>query len=121
MKIEATEETPEFLINESESKISLKGRAFPENAISFFDPIFKSTYSFIEKSNSVVRFEIDLEYFNSASTKQLINLISSLETFHQNGKNILIVWKYDKGDDLIKAKGQEFSTFFDLPFKVEAI
>lgn len=103
-KLEATEDTPLFLFDKSNGRIHVKGVSMPENAFEFYDPLEKMA---IGSVNGPVVFEIELSYMNSMSNKQLLKFIKQLEA---KNSSLKVIWKYAKGDELIKLKGEEIRT-----------
>jgi hypothetical protein len=51
--------------------------------------------------------EIDLQYMNSMSNKQLLKLIRNVSA---RDNSLRIEWKYQPGDDLIRMKGEEIKS-----------
>jgi hypothetical protein len=91
--------TVEFNIN---GLIKLTGRALPENAYSFFNPLIKWVQDFVHEELNI---EINLEYFNTAVSKQLHDLLKTIED-NPNYKKINLKWFYEDGDDEILEAGE---------------
>jgi hypothetical protein len=78
-----------------EGILKLEGRAIPEDATNIFDPLI----AFIDHLNvSNVVFDIKLEYFNTAASKKILEMLRHLEINNQINK-ILVNWHYEEGDD----------------------
>lgn len=103
-KIDAGEDTPLFLFDKDLCHITIKGISMPENAFEFYDPIEKMI---LENSCGSPVLEIELSYMNSMSNKQLLKLIKQLAA---KSTSLKVIWKYAKGDSLIKNKGEEICT-----------
>ncbi len=99
--IEGSETLPtvEFQTN---GILKLSGRALPENAFNFFSPLITWVKEF---SNEELNIEINLEYFNTAVSKQLYDLLKTIES-NQNYKKINLKWFYEDGDDEILESGE---------------
>ncbi|MBA7684046.1 hypothetical protein ES703_92435 [subsurface metagenome] len=92
--LEASSHTPMVVFNHS-GRLKMEGRSFPENVSKFYDPLI----SFVtEISSNCVVLDINLEYFNTASSKKLMDLFKHLDA-NNNVQNILIKWHYEEGDD----------------------
>ena len=59
----------------------------------------------------------ELEYFNSAARKSLIEILKVLNDMHKRGCDVIILWKYDEGDDSMKELGEEYAHIFNLKFR----
>ncbi len=112
LKIEATEGSPLVEFN-NDGQLHISGRALPEDAVSFFAPLKEwiSTYSSSPAASTVL--EMDLEYFNSSASRQIIEILIQLE--EMNGE-VKVVWKYAESDELMKYRGQELESFVEIPF-----
>ena len=82
--------------------LKIEGRALPENAHDFFSPLIKWVREF---STEKVVLEINLEYFNTAVSKQLYDFLKAVEN-NQNFKKITLKWFYEDGDDEILESGE---------------
>jgi hypothetical protein len=112
LEIHATTDTPHVFCD-SEGEILMTGRSLPEDPLKVFDQIFKWAEEF-NKPNLLINFK--LEYFNTASSKQIFNLI---KIFVENPyvKDIQIKWYYEEGDYDSKETGEHFSHLFKIPFE----
>ena len=78
-----------------EGKLKMEGRAIPENACNLFNPLI----SFIDQLNTTtVVFDIKLEYFNTASSKKILEMLKHLES-NTSVKDIKVTWYYEEGDE----------------------
>jgi hypothetical protein len=112
LEIHATNDTP-HVVGDADGELLMTGRSLPENPLKLYDPIFKWAENF-DKDSILLNFK--LEYFNTASSKQLFNLI---KIFVENSriKNIQVKWHYEEGDYDSKETGEHFSHLFKIPFE----
>ena len=82
----------------------MEGRSLPENVEIFYAPLEKWIS---ELETDEVQFDVNLEYFNSASSKKILELLKILDA-NTRVKSILIVWHYEEGDDDGIEIGEEF-------------
>jgi hypothetical protein len=82
--------------------LKLFGRALPENAHNFFSPLITWVKEF---SIDELKIEINLEYFNTAVSKQLYDLLKAVES-NTRLKKINLKWFYEEGDDEILEAGE---------------
>jgi hypothetical protein len=83
-------------------EIKLEGRALPENAAKFFQPLNTWASEFNAKE---VNITINLEYFNTSVSKHLYDF---LKIFDENpaNKKINLIWMYEEGDDEMQESGE---------------
>jgi hypothetical protein len=116
LKIEATQQTPEVSFNAENNVLELKGECYPENVVEFSAPLFSWLDNYLKQlDNQAVIVNIELSYFNSGSSKMLLNLFERLETeVTKNCKNITVNWIYDAENDSAEEYGEEFQEDLNL-------
>ena len=103
LSIIPTNSTPDVVFN-TDGKLSIAGRSLPENVELFYEPLEKWMAGL---NAETVLFDIDLQYFNSASSKKILDLLKVLDA-NPKVKKIEIVWHYEEGDDDCLESGQIF-------------
>lgn len=115
--IENTEDTPQIDFNLGTGVFAISGRSLPENAIEFYMPVLEWIEKVLtETSDKAYIFEIRLEYFNTASSKQLAKMLLMIEKYNEM-HNILIRWCYEKEDNDMLVSGNQYSKFLKLKFE----
>ncbi|MCG8410079.1 MAG: DUF1987 domain-containing protein [Bacteroidales bacterium] len=111
--IKETEKTPSvtFGIN---GILKIEGRSIPEDAAKFFKPILDWTKDFVAEK---IRIDIKLEYFNTSSSKFILEMLRLLENNPENNNNISVNWFYEEGDLDVLESGQYFESIVGIPFK----
>jgi hypothetical protein len=122
LRIKATEDTPEVNFNKDSGEFSLNGRSLPEDAFEFYRPVKAWLKEYIKQPNNNSDLKISLDYFNSSSVKQLLELIMLFEEISVSGKKASIIWCYSEGDDLMEIKGREFESMVEkIPFEFRVV
>ena len=105
-----TRSTPEVHFDAASHRHRMKGECYPENAAAFFGPLFTWVKSYLaaQPAGPVV-FDLELVYFNSSSSKALLDLFEILEQAAVLGTNITVNWRYDKDNDIACECGEEFA------------
>jgi hypothetical protein len=94
IEIEPTSHMPLVDFN-TNGKLNLEGRSIPEDATKIYDPLIEFVDQ-LELDN--VSFDINLTYFNTATSKKLLELLKHLDA-NNKIKTVLVNWKYEEGDD----------------------
>ncbi|MDM8569380.1 DUF1987 domain-containing protein [Thiotrichales bacterium HSG1] len=109
-KTVATKYTPEIYFDANTNILGLKGESYPENITEFSSPLFSWLENYLGnlgKKNFTIN--IELIYFNSSSSKMLLDLFDLLEEeVNDNNKNIVVNWIYDAENDAAQEYGEEF-------------
>jgi len=115
--IEKTEDTPQIVFDLETGVFTVSGRSLPENAIDFYKPILEWVEGVLGESfEKEYIFEIKLEYFNTASSKQLAKMLLLIERFI-DANSIKIKWFYEKEDNDMLISGNQYSKFLKLEFE----
>ncbi|MBN1950712.1 MAG: DUF1987 domain-containing protein [Bacteroidales bacterium] len=94
LTIKATKQTPKITFNPN-GHLKMEGRAFPENAAAFFDPLI----GYISGLNAEhIVLDIYLEYINTASSKKLLQLLQLVDDCEEI-KSAVVNWHYEEGDE----------------------
>jgi hypothetical protein len=79
----------------TEGYLKMEGRAIPEDANKLFNPLI----SFIDELTVTnVVFDIKLEYFNTASSKKILDLLKHLDS-NENVNEVIVNWYFEEGDE----------------------
>lgn len=118
--IENTKSTPYVEFSKEQKKLIFKGESYPENAYSYYEPIYKEIDEYFNSFNELT-IDFQLSYINTSSIKCLIILFDKLNENYQNGKNIIINWYYDEDNGFDYDMGQDFEMDVDIPFNFISI
>jgi hypothetical protein len=114
LKIEATKFTPEITFDYSGRLLEIKGESYPENTSEFFNPVFKWLDDYLAEGKSEPTLvNIELYYFNSSSSKVLMNFFEVLDQAASKGGNITVNWVYEEEDEDSLEFGEEFAEDLD--------
>jgi hypothetical protein len=114
-----TEDTPEVNFNYGARHFVLSGRSLPEDVTAFFAPLFEWLEEFSAKPLDGVEFQFRLEYFNTASSKLILDFLMKLEEINASMDGALSVsWYYTEGDDDMMEAGEEYKDLVEIPFSL---
>ncbi len=115
--IGASEERPGINLDPQSNKFMIFGKSFPEEAKKFYEPIMLWLEEYAKKPNKKTNFEIRLDYYNSATSTILLEIIHLLNSIFQKGHKVKILWHYLELDDDMLDAGKEYSEMVDTPFE----
>lgn len=119
--IEGTDRTPEVDFNFSEGVLSLTGRSITENPIGFYDKIENAIVEYLRNPRPATLVKITLEYFNTSTSKCLVDLFKLFEVLKGSKNEVLVEWFYEKDDEEIKDSGEDYKDIVDVPFEIKLI
>lgn len=117
-QIEATAKTPYISFNPSEGTFEIRGRSIPENSIEFYNPLLNYLDELRSEAAGQVQVELNLEYFNTSSSKCLVEIFRRLERLSADGSDVVINWYYDAEDEDMMESGADFSAIIKIPIKM---
>lgn len=115
--IEATEDSPKVIFDAINNLFQISGRSLPENAIGFYQPVFDWLQNYLQAPNASTAFEFQLEYFNTASAKQLAKVLLFLEKLSSKSE-VIVKWYYKSDDVDMLASGQRYAKLINVKFEV---
>jgi hypothetical protein len=116
IKIQYQEDTPSVILDKENGIFEIGHRSLPENAIAFYEPIINWLNEYKNNPLPKTIFNFKLEYFNTASAKQLAKVLLLLQELATKS-DVLIRWHYLKDDTDMHASGVRFSKLLKIPFE----
>jgi hypothetical protein len=117
IKIQGTEDTPKIILDAENEIMEISGRSLPEDVSSFYEPVLNWLNEYAENPNKNTVFNFKLTYFNTASSKLLLDILMKLEEMHEKGQDVLIRWHFPEDDEDMAEAGEEYADIVDVPFE----
>jgi hypothetical protein len=118
IKIAATEDTPNVILDPVNNQFEISGRSLPEDVVVFYQPVMQWFEELEKTPIENMALSIKLEYFNTASSKLILDILLKLEEIFQNGTKLNVIWYYLTSDADMKEAGEEYSEIVGLPFQL---
>lgn len=113
--IVSTKRTPEVNFS-TDGRLMISGRSIPEDPSKFYDQLFEWVFHYCQEPSETTTIDISLEYFNSGSSKAILEILRALVDTATRGKQISVNWYYEEGDDDILERGEYYESILDLKF-----
>ena len=117
IKIMGTDDTPTVILDAQNEIYEISGRSLPEDVTAFYDPILGWLEEYASSPNKKTVFTFKLVYFNTASSKLLLDILMKLEQMHEAGNDVLVRWYYPEDDEDMQEAGEEYADIVDVPFE----
>jgi hypothetical protein len=123
--LEETEFTPEILFDIENRIFRLKGVSRPEDVFKFYLPAVNwlkeldqdiTTHTNAKYNIPVINIEFNLSYFNSASSKMLLQILELFKKIQDKGIELKVDWHYDESDEQMYDDGLDLSETVGIPF-----
>jgi hypothetical protein len=117
IKIQGTEDTPKIILDAGNEIMEISGRSLPEDVSSFYEPVLNWLTEYSSNPNKKTVFNFKLTYFNTASSKLLLDILMKLEEMNEKGQEVLVKWHYPEDDEDMAEAGEEYADIVDVPFE----
>jgi hypothetical protein len=119
INIEGSPKTPTVNFNSGDGVLEIKGRSIPENSIEFYKPLVDWLEEYSKSADNDTKVNIQLEYFNTSSSKCILDVFKKLESIHNGGNSsVLINWYYEEDDEDMLEAGEDYQAIINIPFKM---
>lgn len=115
MVIPATPKTPLIRFDAESSKLEIVGRSIPEDAEELYQPVFQLLRRMIMKPHGSLKVVLQFEYFNTHSSRILIDFLRVLESMMNAGHLIKVFWVCEEYDEETIDYGEDLKQIVQLP------
>jgi len=110
--------TPTINFDYNAAELEILGRSIPENSIEFYKPVNEWLEKFKHSDKETLVMDIKLEYFNTSSSKCILDVFKKLEEIKTIGKDVRIRWYFESDDEDMEEAGQDFSAIIKVPLEL---
>jgi hypothetical protein len=118
ISFEGTTKTPTVKLEPKNGLIEIKGRSIPENSIEFYRPIVEWLEEYAKSPQKKTTVNIQLEYFNTSSSKCILDIFKKLESIKKARNEVVINWYYEEDDEDMLEAGEDYESIIRVPFKM---
>ena len=118
LKLEGSPKTPTIEFNSGAGYLLVRGRSIPENSIEFYKPLIEALEAYNSNSQSNTKVDIQLEYFNTSSSKCILDVFKKLEAINSGSSEVVINWYYEEDDEDMLEAGEDYQAIINIPFKM---
>ena len=118
LTITPTPKTPSITFDSAGGMLEIKGRSIPENSVEFYKPVMDKLDEYAATPQSKTTVNIQLEYFNTSSSKCLLDIFKKLEQIHKKGNPVVINWLFEEDDEDMQEAGEDYQAIIQIPFQI---
>lgn len=127
LNIEPTHLSPAIRFIPELNDFSIRGMSAPEDVRALYYPVIewidkfygellRGEYKIFSETNPLT-LKIDLNYFNSASAKFLLDILLELKKIRESGTPFVVEWYYEEDDIDMKEAGEDISELVEIELK----
>ncbi|MCK4664794.1 MAG: DUF1987 domain-containing protein [Bacteroidales bacterium] len=115
--IEGTEEIPRIVLDKKNNRFEFSGKSLLEDARTFYHPILDWVDRYSKEPNKKTEVIYKFNYFNTSSSKILLDILRKFNDIHEKGHDIQIHWYYTEDDEDMLEAGEIYAEKVKVPFK----
>jgi len=89
----------------------LSGESYLEDTISFFNPLIDWLERFLSSFDKKLTFNFKLDYYNTSSSKCIVDILALLKRYQDYGKTISVNWYYSSYSEDAEEEVEEVEDF----------
>ena len=117
---EGNQKVPEVSFDPNTGIFLLKGSSIPENSGAIYEPIIDFLKEYKDNTKEKTVLNIELSYFNTSSSKWILNILRMLKEINSEGHTVEINWMYEAEDDEMLEAANDYESILRIPInKIE--
>ena len=90
-------------------------------AFEFYKPLVDALEAYASAPKDTTDVDIVLEYFNTSSSKCILDVFKKLEKINADSSGVTINWHYEEDDEDMLEAGEDYQAIINIPFKMVEI
>lgn len=116
--IQASQSTPYVHFDPMNGIFEISGRSTPEHPTEFYSKLNIWLAHYVEHPSTQTIVRVQLEYFNTSSSKCLLEVLRRINHVSKKNGKVAIEWIYEKRDEEMRDTGKDFSELVGVPFSI---
>ncbi len=118
--IAETKTTPSINFDAQTGVLNIMGESYPDSALQFYQQVLDWLNQYITTATSPITVNFKFSYFNTSTSKCILDMLSLLESAYTKGRKVEVMWHYRQDDEDMQESGEEFAQDINLPFSLVA-
>ena len=119
--IEGDVKSPTLDFNAKTGVLVISGRSLPEHPLNVYEPAFAWLEDYKKSPQKETTVSVSLEYFNTSSSKVILDIFKKLEELHNGGNTVKVLWHYEEDDFDLKEEGETYGELLNMPVEMIGI
>jgi hypothetical protein len=112
--------TPKVRFIVAEQSCTIEGESLVEDAFEFYYHLVQKVNEYFLGDADLLTFHIKLTFFNTSSSKGILELLQTFKYWQRNGKTVIVNWYYpDPDHDYLLISAQEFMKVAELEMNLK--
>jgi len=119
LSIKGTDDTPSIELNKEQNIYTISGMSLPEDVKSFYRPVIDWFTKYFNEPNEQTTVKFTMTYFNTASSKIVLDIFQLVKNAKQNGHDVSILWGYEEDDEEMCETGEDFAEIIGIDVQLK--
>jgi hypothetical protein len=116
LTVKGSHETPEVIFDKDKGIFSITGKSLPEDVKEFYGPLIKWVVEYSKSPNPETVLKVKMDYFNTASSKMILEIFEKLKDILDAGNKVTIDWYFQEDDEDMQDAGEDYADIVEVPF-----
>jgi len=113
--------SPQVSFNAQTGVCELIGESYLEETLKFYEQLYGWLRDYIEIVQKPIDFRFKLTYFNTSSSKAILDILFILKDYQEAGGNVKVTWYYDQANRMtMEEEVEDFADEADIDIALEA-
>lgn len=109
---------PTVNFNAETGVCELAGESYLEETVEFYTPLLKWLEEYTTVEKRPLTFNFKLTYFNTSSSKRILDIMLMLKEYEENGGAVVANWFIEDDDSDMEDEVEDFKIASDLDIKI---
>jgi len=110
---------PHVDFNAETGVCELSGESYLEDTRDFYSKILAWLDEYMTEKKAALEFNFKLTYFNTSSSKSILDVFKKLKAYKDEGGNVTINWHYPEDDEDIVEEAEDYMADVGLDFNMK--
>lgn len=111
---------PEVNLNASNGQCQISGESYLEDTDEFYNNIINWLEAYINEVKKPLTFDFRLTYFNTSSSRSILNVLRVLKKYEDKGGSVTVNWYYPEDDESIAEEAEDYMKDTGLKINMSA-
>jgi len=117
LRLEQTDDSPLIELDQENNLFEISGKSLPEDVVDFYMPVLDWLNVYRANPNPKTEFSFKLIYFNTASSKLILDILMIFEEMVEDGHDVMVKWLSLQSDEDMQEAGKEYEEMVEVPFE----
>jgi hypothetical protein len=113
--------TPRVFMNAATGECELSGESYIEDTLDFYRPVVQWLEQYTAQGLQPLNFTFNLQYYNTSSSKYLLDIIKVMKKHHDAGGPVKISWFVPKDDYDMLEEVEDYVRFVGVPIDIHQV